>query len=291
MANFYYGGDPSMNPMAGAAQANAFNQKQYDATLQGYNNRLNAWNSSMSAMNTGFNAVLGRQDQFGESQRMGLDSEFARQQAQAQASMLGRGLYNSTVYDSTARGIGYDQARANVDLGGQILNNKNQINMARLQYQGQAYGNQDAIRGQQLNYMGQQSAQPIQNQTIPWNYWQVGGQGWAAQQQQLGNAQYRYNPAAGGSTLVSGGGQGSPFPAGVGGGGFTQPSGNGFDPNQRTNAQWGLQGGVGNMAFGTGLGGGSLMRPSGMTGGYYVGGGGWGAQPAGQDYGYGGGGY
>jgi hypothetical protein len=286
MATLYYGGDPSMNPMAGAAAASSQNQSYNAATLQGYKDRLNAWNTSMQAMDKGFNAVLARQDQFGESQRMGLDSDYARQQAQMQASMLGRGLYNSTVYDSAQRGLGYDQARANIDLGGQILNNKNQINMSRLQYQQGAYGNQDAIRGQQLQFMGSLNAQPIQNQVIPWNYWQPGGQGYEMQRQ----AQYQYNPMAGRSSLASGD-PSMPFGVGGGGGGgsFTQPSGSGFDPNQRTNAQWGLTGGIGNMPFGTGLGGGSLLKPSGYTGGYYVGGGGWGAAPPAQDYGYSGG--
>lgn len=225
----YYGNAP------GTAQANQFNQQQYAATLAGYNQTY----TSAAQRGQGVLAQYGQMGQLAQHaadyQKYNLGQQNYVAQQQSLQGAAGRGLTNSSYYDSLQQQANQNSYQQQMQLGEQLTNQQLGIAGQKAQYQDSLNQQLTGIQGAQVGYMGGYGSQ-IQNagpqEQNPWAFMPSN----QPQQQQMSY----------------GGGGGGGGASGVGG------------------TQWGA----------------AWMPPSGLTGGYYLGGGGYGAQPYG---GYGGG--
>lgn len=138
----------------------------YLNTMGAYENRYKNFYNDREAINQRWEQLLSQQAGFGESEKARLHREFAKQQGEMQQSMVNRGLGNTTVLDSAARGIGYDEELAGLSLNDQLLQRQNAIRQNQLNWQTQASAQLGAYGGEQLQYMGanQQNTQAQQVQ-------------------------------------------------------------------------------------------------------------------------------
>jgi len=112
---------------------------------------------------------MGRIDQYGQSMRADLDAQSRAALAAAQYSAIRRGLGNTTVYDSLARGQNFDNQRQRLALEDQLLQNRigtdTQLSgayqsalanrAAALNAQAnQNLGMENQLTGQRLGYLG-----------------------------------------------------------------------------------------------------------------------------------------
>lgn len=165
--------------------------QMYLDTLAGYQARENAYKGNYTDNIAGYERLYRTQGQYGESERQRLNQDFARQLSSSQASMVSRGLGNTTVLDSAARGINYDRALASLTLNDQLLQRQNQIAQQELQYAGQYQQGLAGLQGERLGYMGtaQQNTQ-AQNFQAGMNTQQFG------QQKELGQQNFQYQQEA-----------------------------------------------------------------------------------------------
>ena len=98
------------------ASANAANEARYQAILGGYGTRESIFRGALKNINKGYDTLIQRQANVGDSQRLDLQDQYARAFAKAKLSSLSRGLGNSTLYDAAQRGVNSDLARAKIAL-------------------------------------------------------------------------------------------------------------------------------------------------------------------------------
>ena len=98
------------------ASANAANEARYQSILGGYGTRESIFRGALKNINKGYDTLIQRQANVGDSQRLDLQDQYARAFAKAKLSALSRGLGNSTLYDAAQRGVNSDLARAKIAL-------------------------------------------------------------------------------------------------------------------------------------------------------------------------------
>ena len=98
------------------ASANAANEARYQSILGGYGTRESIFRGALKNINKGYDTLIQRQANVGDSQRLDLQDQYARAFAKAKLSSLSRGLGNSTLYDAAQRGVNSDLARAKIAL-------------------------------------------------------------------------------------------------------------------------------------------------------------------------------
>jgi len=81
-----------------------------------------------TAYNTHYTAVDGAFDDYGDSQRERIATQFDNQLTASRASMIARGIYNTTAWDSVEAGIERERATALTDLEDKIL--ERQVSLA-----------------------------------------------------------------------------------------------------------------------------------------------------------------
>lgn len=268
-------------------QAKAANEARYAETLAGYAQQIRDYDVNANQIGQGYRDLLARQERIGDSQRLDLQDQYARNLAQAQQSLIGRGLGSSTVLDAANRGAGNDFARSKIDLSDSLARQYAAVMGQKLGFQGEYARTKAGLQGGRLGMMERRTdAYPELRDYLA--------------MAQMDGAAFGGFPMAGGG--ASGGGWGgSPRAASAGGGGYGYPSvirGNG-DGTYTSVGRGGTQtlnfnpyagGGYNNPFTGNPIG--EPTNPfsgqSGSYGGYGQGGGDWG-----EDYGYdgGGGGY
>lgn len=112
---------------------------------------------------------MGRIDQYGQSMRADLDAKARQAMAAAQQSAIQRGLGNTTIRDSLMRGQAFDNARQQMSLEDQLLQNRiatdsqlSGVYQSALGNRAQALGaqwnqnmaNENQIYGNRLGYLG-----------------------------------------------------------------------------------------------------------------------------------------
>jgi len=98
------------------AMANEANERRYASILSGYDDRLGKFGSTTKTINKGYDSLIDRQERIGDSQRLDLQDQYGRALGNTRASMISRGLGNSTLSDSARRGVDYDLARSKIAL-------------------------------------------------------------------------------------------------------------------------------------------------------------------------------
>lgn len=126
----------------------------YAQTIAGYNQQYNTALAAKSKIDTGYNDLYNQQAGYGASQELALNQDYARQLDASQQSMVNRGLGNTTVLDSAARGINYDRANSMLTLKDQLLQRQNAIRQAQFGYDASANSGLSGIQGGQVGYMG-----------------------------------------------------------------------------------------------------------------------------------------
>lgn len=215
-------------------------KQQYQNVMGGYQSLLDnhAQQSQAIAGNYGQLSadVLGGIKGIDASQRQAIQDAYVQQQGAASQNLQSRGLANSTVVDSTNRGLMFDKQKADVALSnataGLTAGYQSQLGLAGLGYQGQAL--------QQQTQLGQGQVNAMERVNVGYPnagaYQQVAQQIGAAQQGRqnhdlamAGIAMQRPTPT--GSATQPGGGQGffgsNPYAYTGGGGGSPMPMGGG----------------------------------------------------------------
>jgi len=137
------------------------NLAQTNAGLAGlYGQRTNDFGSAMSNIGQGYGsmlgAALGNLDLLGRTEATDLNEAFSRNQADAQQSLMNRGLTNTTVTDAVNRGINLDKQRALTNLAQNVAGQTNQtlaqFGMPALQFGQQAAGGLADLQGQALQF-------------------------------------------------------------------------------------------------------------------------------------------
>ncbi len=163
----------------------------YLDTLQGYKDREAAYSNNYANNIAGWENLYRTQGQYGDSERLRLNQDFGRQLGMSQASMVSRGLGNTTVLDSAARGINYDRANASLTLNDQLLQRQNQIAQGELGYMGQYQQGLAGIQGDRLGWMG-----GVQQNTQAQNFQGAMQENQYGQQQELNKQQFGYSQQA-----------------------------------------------------------------------------------------------
>ena len=188
---YYVGGAPSYNPMSGAPQANAANQAQYAAVLNGYNAALRAQQLGMNNLygqyqkglgtvttnigkvndqynvglsqamagidriDQGYQGVLGYLQGVGASEQTALEDQYLRAQAEAVNSMASRGLTNSTVYDTAQRNVLAEKAKSDIALMNTLNREYAQVGEQEYNTMQQGYAGYDQMLQAQAGAMAQ----------------------------------------------------------------------------------------------------------------------------------------
>ena len=136
------------------AAANAANEARYSSILSGYGDRENYYSKATKEVRTGYDDVLKRQERIGDSQRIDLQDQYARNLAQTKASMFNRGLGASTLYDSAQRGVNADLARSKIALEDSLAREYADVAQKRLGFLERAnvFG-RSAIKKDKLDFM------------------------------------------------------------------------------------------------------------------------------------------
>lgn len=137
-------------------------EDQYKQALAAYQTQYN--NALNYSQNTdkAFSGLYNQQAGYGDSQRLQLASDAARQLAQGQASLMNRGMYGTSAYDAAVRGSNADRNTQMANLQDQLYQRQNSIKQAQLGFEGQANQLLSGIQGQQAGFMG--SAQQARQQ-------------------------------------------------------------------------------------------------------------------------------
>lgn len=223
----------------GYNQAVNFNAANYNNILAGYGNVLGNLGPSFGGITAGYGKlsgdVMNTISGLGTNQQQAINDQYTAMQGRATQDLISRGLGNSTVVQSTQRGIGLDQAKASNDLTQQIAGLKagyqSQIGLAGLQQQMQAAAQLAAAQQAQLGFMERVSA-PYPDAGL---YGQLASQYGGFMQANADRAQLNKpkwaNPVPGFSSVALPGG-GLPRTPNYGGGGGIDlmPSGYGYNP-------------------------------------------------------------
>ncbi len=142
-------------------QALNFNRTNYNQILAGYNQTAAAQQAGQNQITQGYSTlrgdVLGGLAGIDKSQRQQIADDYAKQVGTESQRLISRGLGNSTVQQSIARGLMYDKAKADVDLTNrtQALNAQysSQLGLAGLGYQGQALQERTGFANQTLQFL------------------------------------------------------------------------------------------------------------------------------------------
>ena len=167
--------------MIGAAgNVNALGQSYnsaYNAALamnsQNYSNILNGYQQTAANQSNVQKGIQGGYNQLGTdvqntiqgvdaSQRQAISDQYAQAQGQATQDLTNRGLGNTTVTNSVNRGLGLDQAKANIALSNQMAQlqagYKSQLGLAGLGFANQANMQNTGWSGKQLDWMNSVNA-------------------------------------------------------------------------------------------------------------------------------------
>ncbi len=98
------------------AAANAANVARANEIRGGYDTRALGYSRGAKQIYGQWNDLLDRQARIGDSQRLDLQDQYARQLGKTQAGLYAKGLGNSTVMNSAMRGANNDLARNKIAL-------------------------------------------------------------------------------------------------------------------------------------------------------------------------------
>lgn len=173
--------------------------QQYGQTannvLGGYHDLLNAQTQGYGNVGQGYNQLLNNQMSrlglLGQTEATDLQQQYDQQHAKANQDLVNRGLGNTTIQQSTDRGIDFDKARALTNLAQNVAGQMNTTEMGAalpmLNQQNQSLGNEAQIAQSGL---GAQQGMAGQQAQIQQNAINFGNQ---AQQEQTGLGQNQAN--------------------------------------------------------------------------------------------------
>lgn len=219
--------------------------QSYTSTMQGYQNQMLANQNIQGGINQGYKAAIAGLDTQGQAQRFLQQQDFAKQNAATNQQMMNSGLYNSTLTGSAQNQNSFLEAQAGSALEQQVSAQKYGAQKDWLGYQVQAGSEWNNIYGAMNQYQAGYQQQQSQ----------------LAAQQAMAAQQQSYNLQNQGLQSYAQRSMQGNMVGGSGGSSSSQP----FTSMEKGSPNW--------------------LQPSGATGGYYVGGGGWGAGSSG---GYGG---
>jgi hypothetical protein len=207
-----------------------FNGQGYGNILKGFQDTAQQMQGEQQQINSGYGAL--RQDVrdqlagYGRSAENDLNAQYAQAQGAAGQSLVSRGLGNSTIADSVQRGLGYDRARAGIDLGDRLTAQRvgfdASLGQAGLGFQERASGANAGLAQQQLGWMNSVSA-PYPNAGL---FSQLAGQYGAMGQADKDRQQIM--AAAGAANAAANRPQAGPTSVGGGTGFFRPGAGEGF---------------------------------------------------------------
>lgn len=200
--------------------AKAANESRYNQILAGYNNLAAVQSANIAGYKDYYRQIKEALANVGDSQRIQLGQEFARRGGQAQQSLVDRGLGNTTVLDAATRGVGYDQAIANIALMDALSREKADYTSREAEGVARERQYYNKILGDQLGFMERRTdAYPDIGPYLA-----------------LAQAANGYAGAPGGGGFVSGGmgggggARGGGLGAGGGGGGYRVTRGVNYQP-------------------------------------------------------------
>lgn len=143
------------------------NQANYANILQGYRQAALGQMGGQAAIGKGYKQllsdVMGQLKGQGRSGRQDITDQYAAAQGAAQQQLVGSGLGNSTVTSNVARGLTYDEAKANNQLTEQLANMmagyQSNLGQARLNFKAKALNDRNSLAQNQLNWMNSIQAQ------------------------------------------------------------------------------------------------------------------------------------
>lgn len=139
----------------------------YNATLAGYKTTLAQQQQAQAGTVAGYNAlqgtVLGGLEQSSNVAGQQIANQYKQAADKSTASLVGRGLYNTSMQDSLQKGLTESQAFAQNDrmakYATMAADKTTQLGLAGLGYQGQAQASDLNFAGQGLQYGGQEALQ------------------------------------------------------------------------------------------------------------------------------------
>jgi hypothetical protein len=159
-ANFF-SGDIATNYANAYKSALSLNQQNYNNILKGYQKTAAFQQQQQQAVVAGYGAlkseVLGKLEGTYKSGLSKVNDYYTAQQGQATQSLVNRGLGNSTITSSVARGLSADRTKAGLDVAEKYANSYanygTQIGLAGLNYQGNAVKDNTSLSMDQLHWM------------------------------------------------------------------------------------------------------------------------------------------
>ncbi len=138
------------------------NQQNYANVLSGYQNLQGQQARSATGIQQGYQRltedVLGGIGDITGSQRQAIRDAYAQQSGTQAQQLINRGLGNTTVQQSTQRGLSLDEQKAQVALANQMAQlfsgYRSSLGLASLNYANQANAQNAALGAQQLGFMG-----------------------------------------------------------------------------------------------------------------------------------------
>lgn len=136
-------------------------QAQYGAIIAGYQNTLAYHAATAASIQQGYSQlytdVLTGIKDVGQAKSQEIADTYASRVGAATQQLVNRGLGNTTVTSSVARGLALDESKAQATLAEQIAQLRagyqSQLGLAGLGYRGQALREQTGIQTSQLGYM------------------------------------------------------------------------------------------------------------------------------------------
>ncbi len=136
-------------------QYNPANQKTYDEILAGYQSMQQGFMTNKAAINQGYSQMIADNAGYGESDRMNLRNDYARQAASLQQQAIGQGnAAGSNFLAGQLDAFGQYQTNQAL-LNDQLRNRQTGLQQAQLGYLGQAEQYQAGLAGQALDFRGQ----------------------------------------------------------------------------------------------------------------------------------------
>lgn len=143
-----------------------FNEAQYGNVLAGYQGVLSSQQDALSSIGRGYSdlsqQVLGGLEGAGAAERQRIGDAYAAAQGQAGQSLVSRGLGNSTVVDSTNRGLTFDAQKQYLDLADRLMQQRagytSQLGLAGLAQQQQSVMANSGLAQNQLGWMNSVNA-------------------------------------------------------------------------------------------------------------------------------------
>lgn len=152
-----FGNLPTYGPAGGGQDPSAL----YQNTLSGYQQQQSDFLKNQRNINAGYGGMLNQLGMYGAGQKLNLLHNYQTGLASQQQQLASRGLGNSTLLESAARGANLDYNNSMMQLNDQLIGQRLGIMGQRLNYLGGAQQGLAAIQGQGLQYQGsaQQAAQ------------------------------------------------------------------------------------------------------------------------------------